>query len=51
MRRIAAIIGTAVLTFTAVQPTAFAGPVGTGWQEHTPAWNLQIQSRGEITSY
>lgn len=50
-RRIAAIAGTAVLTVVLVQPSAFAGPVGSGWQEHHPSWNLQIQSRGEMTSY
>jgi hypothetical protein len=53
-RRIAAIAGTAVMTVAGVvlvQPNAFAGPVGSGWTEHKPSWNLQIQSRGEMTSY
>jgi hypothetical protein len=53
-RRIAAIAGTAVLTVAGVvliQPTAFAGPVGSGWTEHKPSWNLQIQSRGEYTNH
>jgi hypothetical protein len=53
-RRIAAIAGTAVLTVAGVvliQPSAFAGPVGSGWTEHKPSWNLQIQSSGKMTSY
>ena len=50
-RRIAVIAGTAVMTVAAIQPTASAGPVGSGWSEYKPAWNLQIQSSGKITSY
>jgi hypothetical protein len=53
-RRIAAITGTAVLTVGGVvliQSSAFAGPMGSGWTEHHPSWNLQIQSSGTITSY
>lgn len=51
MRRVAAAAGTAVLAVVFVQPTAFAGPVGSGWSEYKPSWNLQIQSSGKITSY
>jgi hypothetical protein len=50
-RRVAAVAVTTLLTFAVVQPAASAGPVGSGWQEHKPAWNLQIQSRGEMKSY
>ena len=50
-RRIAVIAGTAVMIVAAIQPTASAGPVGSGWTEHNPAWNLQIQSSGVIKSY
>ncbi|MEU0880170.1 hypothetical protein ABZ345_16340 [Lentzea sp. NPDC005914] len=50
-RRVVAIAATAALTFAVIQPTASAGPVGSGWTEYDPAWNLQIQSSGEIKSY
>ena len=51
LTRVVAIAGTALLAAVLVQPTAFAGPVGSGWTEHQPKWNLQIQSKGVITSY
>jgi hypothetical protein len=45
-----AVVGAAV-----VQPSAVAapmrGPVGSGWREYNPNHNLQIQSRGEYTTY
>ena len=49
--RLMAIAGVTVLTVAGIQPAAHAGPVGSGWTEHSPAWNLQIQSKGVITSY
>ncbi|SFR22242.1 hypothetical protein SAMN04488564_106108 [Lentzea waywayandensis] len=49
--RLMAIAGVTVLMVAGVQPAAQAGPVGSGWTEHSPAWNLQIQSKGVITSY
>jgi len=45
----------AVIGATFVQPSADAaaarGPVGGGWAEYNPSRNLQIQSKGKITSY
>ncbi|MDX8052705.1 hypothetical protein SK571_25250 [Lentzea sp. BCCO 10_0798] len=49
--RLIAIAGVTVLMVAGLQPVAHAGPVGSGWTEHSPAWNLQIQSKGVITSY
>jgi len=44
------VVGSAIL-----QPSALAahilGPVGGGWAEYNPSKNLQIQSKGKITSY
>ena len=50
-RRVVAIAATTALAFTVINPPANAGPVGSGWQEYSPSWNLQIQSSGKITSY
>ena len=49
--RITAIAGVTVLLVAGFHPVAHAGPVGSGWTEHSPSWNLQIQSKGMITSY
>ena len=44
------VVGSAIL-----QPRALAahilGPVGGGWAEYNPSKNLQIQSKGKITSF
>ena len=57
-KRIATLTITAALTVVGagiVQPNAVAaptsrGPIGSGWREHNPNSNLQIQSRGEYTT-
>jgi len=45
-----AVVGTAIVPQSAVAaPTR--GPVGSGWREHNPNSNLQIQSRGTYTNH
>ncbi|SDW29677.1 hypothetical protein SAMN05421504_101190 [Amycolatopsis xylanica] len=50
-RKLAATAVAALAGVVLIQPAASAGPVGSGWTEHSPAWNVQIQSKGVITSY
>lgn len=58
-KRIAMLVTAASLAiggFAITQPSAVAdpvafGPIGSGWREHNPSSNLQIQSRGEYTNY